>query len=99
MFYSHLPEMYGLHPYVVHATFQRYNNNGKVARFREAGAFVLDPPEYYREGNFLMYDNLVKEFVAAVEAAAGSNLTLVRACALLRLEVPALSAFAGSLPS
>jgi hypothetical protein len=58
MFYSRLPEKYAIRPYAVHATFQRYNNNGKVARFREAGAYVIDPPEYFSEGDFLAYDNL-----------------------------------------
>lgn len=84
MFYNHLPAKYGLHPYVVHATFQRYNNNGKVARFREARAFAMDPPAYYREGSFLVYDNLVKEFLAALEAEAGLELNLVCPCLSLR---------------
>jgi len=77
-FYSHLPEKYGLQPYVIHATFQRYNNNGKRSRFREARAYHLDPPVYYRDGDFLAYDNLVLEFVEAVEKLASAPLTLVR---------------------
>jgi hypothetical protein len=79
MFYSHLPEKYGLTPYAVHATFQRYNNNGKQARFREAMAYVVDPPEYYRDGNFLVYDNLVHEFLDAMEDLAGVTLQQVLA--------------------
>jgi arabinosyltransferase len=78
MFYSHLPQIYGLQPFVVHATFQRYNNNGKVARFREAGAYVIDEPEYYKEGKFLVYENLVLEFMEAVETLTEGSLTLVR---------------------
>lgn len=78
MFYSHLPAVYGLQPYVVHATFQRYNNNGKVARFREAGAYVLDEPEYFHDGNFLVYDNLVLEYISALETLASGTFTLVR---------------------
>jgi hypothetical protein len=35
----HLPEKYGTHPYAIHATYQRYNNHGKRARFRESGTF------------------------------------------------------------
>ena len=31
---------YGTHPYAIHATFQRYNNPGKRARFREAGPLL-----------------------------------------------------------
>lgn len=77
MFYSHLPEAYGLTPYVVHSTFQRYNNAGKVARFREAGAYVLDDPEYFTEGNFLVYDNLVLEYMEAIERLVHGNLTQV----------------------
>ena len=34
----HLSAKYGTHPYVIHGTFQRYNNPGKKSRFREAGA-------------------------------------------------------------
>jgi hypothetical protein len=85
MFYSHLPATYGLTPYVVHATFQRYNNNGKVARFREAGAYLLDPPEYYDKGDFLTYDNLALLFVDAVEAnVPRGSLNLVRHACMRR---------------
>lgn len=81
MFFSHLPTKYGLHPYVVHATFQRYNNHGKVSRFREAHAYLLDPPEYYREGDFLAYDNMVLDYIAALDSMTGGALTLVRTLA------------------
>eukprot|EP00892_Ulva_mutabilis_P008482 jgi/Ulvmu1/6005/UM026_0131.1 len=77
MFYSHLPSLYGLQPYVVHATFQRYNNNGKVARFREAGAYVLDEPDYFNQGDFLVYDNLVLEYISGLETLSNGTFTLV----------------------
>ena len=77
MFYSHLPEAYGMTPYVVHSTFQRYNNAGKVARFREAGAYLVDDSSYYTEGNYLVYDNLVLEYIEAIERLAHGNLTQV----------------------
>jgi hypothetical protein len=77
MFYAHLPQAYGMTPYVVHATFQRYNNAGKVARFREAGAYALDGPEYFTEGNFLVYDNLVLEYMEALEHLVHGSLTQV----------------------
>lgn len=38
LFDYHLPEKHGTQPYAVHGTFQRYNNAGKRARFREIGA-------------------------------------------------------------
>jgi hypothetical protein len=71
-------------PYVVHATFQRYNNAGKVARFREAGAYLLDEPQYFTDGNFLAYDNLVLEYIEAIERLAHGTLTQVlhEACSL-----------------
>lgn len=77
MFYSHLPQKYGTEPYVVHATFQRYNNNGKRARFRESHAYLLDPPAYYSEGTFLVYENLVHDFMRAVISLASKPLTQV----------------------
>ena len=63
--------------YVVHATFQRFNNAGKVARFRESGAYDLDEPEYFTDGNFLVYDNLVLEYIEAIERLTPGNLNLV----------------------
>jgi hypothetical protein len=91
MFYSHLPQAYGSVPYTVHATFQRYNNAGKIARFREAGAYLLDEPEYFTEGNFLAYDNLVLEYIEAIEQLASGNLTqvLCSACTARMLSFPA----------
>jgi hypothetical protein len=38
-------------------------------RFKEAGLWLLDPPEYFSAGNFLTYANLVGEYVAEVGAA------------------------------
>ena len=78
MFYSHLPQKYGIQPFVVHATFQRYNNNGKRSRFREAMAYLLDPPSYYNDGAFITYDNLVLEFMEAMESLVVGTFTLVR---------------------
>jgi hypothetical protein len=100
-FYSHLPAVYGLMPYVVHATFQRYNNAGKVARFREAGAYLMDEPHYYTHGHFLVYDNLVLEDIAALERLAAGNLTQVRAhactaCISVALEYVAARSAAGN---
>lgn len=77
MFYAHLPYGYGMVPYVVHATFQRFNNAGKVARFRELGAYDLDEPEYFTDSNFLVYDNLVLEYIEAIERLTPGNLNLV----------------------
>lgn len=77
MFYAHLPDAYGMTPYVVHSTFQRYNNAGKVARFREMGAYLMDDAGYFTEGDFLAYDNLVLEYIEAMESLAHGNLTQV----------------------
>ena len=43
MFDYHLPAKYGTVPYAVHGTYQRYNNPGKRARFRELGALTSAP--------------------------------------------------------
>ena len=40
LFDYHLSAKHGTEPYAVHGTFQRYNNAGKRARFREIGAHL-----------------------------------------------------------
>lgn len=44
-FVQKLHALYNTQPYVVHNTFQFYYGPGKVARFRQAGLWLLDPPE------------------------------------------------------
>lgn len=38
---------FGVEPYVIHTTFQRWWGAGKKARLREFGLWYMDPPEYY----------------------------------------------------
>jgi len=38
---------HGIEPIVIHLTFQRWWEAGKVARLREFGLWHLDPPEHY----------------------------------------------------
>eukprot|EP00850_Spirogloea_muscicola_P015991 SM000127S26607 [mRNA] locus=s127:25293:28790:+ [translate_table: standard] len=70
-FVQRIPQRHGLVPYVVHNTFQFHFAPGKIARFREAELWALDPPScgptpqllpfplgtsfYYEEGNFLLF--------------------------------------------
>eukprot|EP00850_Spirogloea_muscicola_P008290 SM000044S15937 [mRNA] locus=s44:107097:110385:+ [translate_table: standard] len=54
-FVQRIPQHHGLVPYVVHNTFQFHFAAGKIARFREAELWALDPPSYYEEGNFLSF--------------------------------------------
>jgi hypothetical protein len=60
--------------YVVHATFQRHHTPGKRARFREAGLWRADPPEYYQASHLMAYDNDVRAYVSALDAAASAPL-------------------------
>eukprot|EP00850_Spirogloea_muscicola_P000330 SM000001S04732 [mRNA] locus=s1:1888699:1891984:+ [translate_table: standard] len=54
-FVQRIPQRHRLVPYVVHNTFQFHFAPGKIARFREAELWALDPPSYYEEGNFLSF--------------------------------------------
>ena len=69
-FVRHLHTRLQTVPYAIHATFQlKHNLWGKMARFREAGLWMLDPPEYYRQGSFVTYDNAAARFVDEAAAA------------------------------
>ena len=75
-FIRHLHTHLNTMPYAIHATFQlKHNLFGKMARFRETGLWMLDPPEYYTQGNFLTYDNAVASYIESAasvwEKAAG----------------------------
>jgi hypothetical protein len=58
--------------YVVHCTFQRHHTPGKRARLREEGLWLADPPSYFQADRLLHYGNDVREYVAALEAAAST---------------------------
>lgn len=69
-FVQRLHQQYSTTPYAVHATFQlKGHNDGKQQRFREAGLWLMDPPEYYTTGNFLTWHNVVEQYVGAVAQA------------------------------
>ncbi|CAI5507831.1 unnamed protein product [Closterium sp. Naga37s-1] len=54
-------------PLAVHNTFQFHHALGKAARFREAGLWALDPPEYYKEGNYLSMEYSTPPWIHAME--------------------------------
>lgn len=70
-FVQRTPWRLGVTPIAIHATFQRHNLVGKVARMREFGLWHMDPPEYYGAGEIplrlLAYENSVLSFVAEAE--------------------------------
>jgi hypothetical protein len=69
-FVQRLHQQYSTTPYAVHATFQlKGGNDGKIQRFKEAGLWLLEPPEYYSSGRFLTWKNVVEEYVEAVARA------------------------------
>ena len=63
-----------LQAYVVHCTFQRHHTAGKRARLREAGLWLVDPPEYFSGEWFMTYQNDVAEYVDALAAKASSKM-------------------------
>jgi hypothetical protein len=69
-FLQHLHQQYSTTPYAVHATFQLKGANlGKIQRFKEAGLWLLEPPEYYTSGHYLTWHNVVEQYVEAVAKA------------------------------
>ena len=50
-FISKLPQSLGIHPYIVHLTFQWGGGKGKRHRLRESMLWAADSPEYYGEPN------------------------------------------------
>ncbi|CAI5470844.1 unnamed protein product [Closterium sp. Yama58-4] len=54
-------------PLAVHNTFQFHHALGKAARFREAGLWAVDPPEYYEEGNYLSMEYSTPPWIIAME--------------------------------
>ncbi|CAI5536833.1 unnamed protein product [Closterium sp. Naga37s-1] len=51
----------------LHNTFQFHHALGKAARFREAGLWAVDPPEYYEEGNYLSMEYSTPPWIHAME--------------------------------
>jgi arabinosyltransferase len=64
-FEQRLPEATQIVPVAVHNTFQvQQADAGKVARMREAGLWLLDPPEHYNPpGGFVTYSSLVPQLL------------------------------------
>ena len=60
-------------PYAVHLTFQNCDQSGKRHRMREAGLWLLDPPEHYEpEGGLLSYEpDLPAELTTAPSLLSG----------------------------
>ena len=55
-FMQRQPHALHVRPYAVHLTFQNCDQSGKRHRMREAGLWLLDPPEYYDPpGGLLSY--------------------------------------------
>ncbi|CAI7903187.1 unnamed protein product [Closterium sp. NIES-53] len=54
-------------PLAVHNTFQFHHALGKAARFREAGLWAVDPPEYYEEGNYLSMEYSTPPWIHAMQ--------------------------------
>lgn len=71
MFIQRLHDKHKVVPYVVHATFQRHELNGKIARFRESGMWLMDDDDYYNNDDqrYLTYANDVHAVVDAAEKA------------------------------
>ncbi|GJP83266.1 hypothetical protein CLOP_g13439 [Closterium sp. NIES-67] len=54
-------------PLAVHNTFQFHHALGKAARFREAGLWAVDPPEYYSDGNYVSMEYSTPPSIEAME--------------------------------
>ncbi|CAI5498703.1 unnamed protein product [Closterium sp. Naga37s-1] len=65
-FEQQMPRRIGVTPYAVHSTFQFHYGAGKIGRFREAGLWALDPPEFYTRGNFLSFDVKLPAWIEAM---------------------------------
>ncbi|CAI5979234.1 unnamed protein product [Closterium sp. NIES-64] len=65
-FEQQMPRRIGVTPYAVHSTFQFHYGAGKIGRFREAGLWALDPPEFYTRGNFLSFDVKLPVWIEAM---------------------------------
>ncbi|CAI5502238.1 unnamed protein product [Closterium sp. Naga37s-1] len=65
-FEQQMPRRIGVTPYAVHSTFQFHYGAGKIGRFREAGLWARDPPEFYTRGNFLSFDVKLPAWIEAM---------------------------------
>lgn len=66
--------MVALQPYVVHFHVNRFGMANKLVDLRTAGFWLMDPPSYYAEGNFMTYENDVVHYINALIAAASEPL-------------------------
>jgi len=68
-FVQRAPQAMQVAPFVVHATFQLGGTPGKRNRMREHHMWLADPPEYFSEGSFIGYEDVIPLELLSLDTA------------------------------